>query len=83
MKRKPFAHEMEVRPIVFLDHDAGDGLLYDIDPDNMFDEFVIDPRLEKKEVSNVITKLLRGGADPKKVKQSLLYTFTPNIITFK
>lgn len=28
MKRKPFAHEMEVRPIVIFDQDKGDGLRY-------------------------------------------------------
>lgn len=83
MKRKPFAHEMEVRPIVFLDHDAGAGLLYDIDPNLLFDEYVIDPRLDNATATKVMTRLLKAVGDPKKVKQSLLYTFTPNVITFK
>ncbi len=83
MKRKPFAHELEVRPIVFLDHDAGKGLLYDINPSILFDEFVIDPRLEKENATKVMTKLLKAVRDPRKVKQSLLYTFTPNVIQFK
>lgn len=83
MKRKPFAHELEVRPIVFLDYDAGAGLLYDINPFTLFDEFVIDPRLEKRNATKVMTKLLKAVGDPRKVKQSLLYTFTPNIIQFK
>lgn len=83
MKRKPFAHEMEVRPIVFLDHNAGAGLLYDIDPNLLFDEYVIDPRLDNATATKVMTRLLKAVGDPKKVKQSLLYTFTPNVITFK
>lgn len=83
MKRKPFAHEMEVRPIVFLDHDAGPGLFYDIDPNLLFDEYVIDPRLDNATATKVMTKLLKAAGDPKKVKQSMLYTFTPNVITFK
>lgn len=83
MKRKPFSHELEVRPIVFLDHDAGAGLLYDIDPFTLFDEFVIDPRLDKGNATKVMTKLLKAVGDPQKVKQSSLYTFKPNIIQFK
>ena len=80
MKRKPFSHEFEVRAIVFLDHDGGDGLLYDINPDSLFDEFVIDPRLEPETTKKIMEKLINVVADPKKVKQSALYTFTPNII---
>lgn len=68
MKRKPFAHEMEVRPIVFLDHDAGPGLFYDIDPNLLFDEYVIDPRLDNATATKVMTKLLKAAGDPKKVK---------------
>lgn len=68
MKRKPFAHEMEVRPIVFLDHDAGPGLFYDIDPNILFDEYVIDPRLDNATATKVMTKLLKAAGDPKKVK---------------
>ena len=83
IKRKPFAHELEVRPIVFLDHDAGAGLSYDIDPSALFDEFVIDPRLDKGKATKVMTKLLKAIGDPQKVKQSSLYTFTPNVIQFK
>lgn len=81
MKRKPFAHEAEVRPIVFLDNNAGDGLLFKIDPDDLFEEFVIDPRLDKTIATKVMSKLLKAVGDPKKVKQSLLYTFVPNVIT--
>lgn len=83
MKRKPFAHEAEVRPIVFLDNNAGDGLLFKIDPDDLFEEFVIDPRLDKTIATKVMSKLLKAVGDPKKVKQSLLYTFVPNVITFR
>ena len=80
MKRKPFSHESEVRVIVFLDNDMGNGIFYDIDPDIIFDEFVIDPRLEADATKKIIKKLLKVVADPKKIKQSTLYTFPPHII---
>lgn len=80
MKRKPFVHEMEVRPIVFLDHDEGDGIVYAFNPDDMFEQYVIDPRLDKESAKKIMIKLLKAGCDPKKVKQSTLYSFTPNVI---
>ena len=79
-KRKPFSHEKEVRIIIMHDHDIGEGLYYDISPETMFDDYVIDPRLDSKSVSAIAKKLINLGVNVNKIKQSRLYTFTPTLI---
>lgn len=80
MKRKPFSHEKEIRIIIMLDTNIGEILKYDINPDNFFEEFVIDPRLEKNHVNIITKKLINLGVKESLIKQSQLYTFTPEII---
>lgn len=79
-KRKPFSHEKEVRIIVMHNQDKGDCLYYDITPSTMFDDFVIDPRLDTNSVNKIAKRLINLGVNVNKIKQSLLYTFTPTII---
>ena len=79
-KRKPFLHEKEVRIIIKLNLDMGEGLLYDINPEAFFDDFVIDPRLNTETTNKIAKKLINLGVNVNKVKQSQLYTFTPTVI---
>ena len=79
-KRKPFSHESEVRIIIMHDQDMGEGLSYDITPATMFDDFVIDPRLDTSTVNKIAKKLINLGINVNKIKQSQLYTFTPSLI---
>lgn len=79
-KRKPFSHEKEVRIIVMHDQDKGDGLYYDITPSTMFDDFVIESRLDTDSVNKIAKRFINLGVNVNKIKQSLLYTFTPTII---
>lgn len=79
-KRKPFSHESEVRIIIMHDHDMGEGLFYDITPAIMFDNFVIDPRLDANKVNEITKILINLGINKNHIKQSKLYTFTPSLI---
>ena len=58
----------------------GEGLSYDITPATMFDDFVIDPRLDTSTVNKIAKKLINLGINVNKIKQSQLYTFTPSLI---
>lgn len=79
-KRKPFSHESEVRVIIMHDYDVGEVLSYDITPTTMFDDFVIDPRLDTDNANKIAKKLINLGINVSKIKQSRLYTFTPSLI---
>ena len=46
----------------------------------MFDDFVIDPRLDTSTVNKIAKKLINLGINVNKIKQSQLYTFTPSLI---
>lgn len=80
IKRKPFLHEKEVRIIIMQPYDMGSGLKFPITPETMFDEFVIDPRLDTKTVNKIAKRLINLGVNVNKIKQSQLYTFTPSTI---
>lgn len=85
MKREEFAHEDEVRPIIFLTTDNpnhGSPLFVrSIQPDDFILSFMIDPRLDDTEVNNITQMLVDAGAKNDKISQSKLYKM--NLITLQ
>lgn len=79
MKRIPFSHEKEVRIIINKVEDLGDYIEYDITPESMFDEFVIDPRVDNNNFNKIIN-CLTPYIMPCKISRSSLYGFTPSEI---
>lgn len=71
-KRYAFKHENEVRIIYRNPNNAGDVVNIPVDPNLLFDEIVLDPRMGDQEVLDLKTKLLDWGY-AKKVTQSGLY----------
>lgn len=85
IKRKPFEHEQEVRPILIYAHNqpqfGQEQLLFDIAPSTFIDEFMIDPRLRGTDLNYVRERLRSVGIDNGKINQSQLYDFNPPQIT--
>lgn len=83
-KRTPFEHEREVRPILIYspkhENFGKDGVLFDIDFDNLIDEMVTDPRLTPDEYRTVRGQLIGLGAKSNKVRNSELYNIPPHTI---
>lgn len=84
LKRTPFEHEREVRPILIYspkhENFGRDGVSFDIDFDNLIDEMVTDPRLTPDEYRTVRGQLIGLGAKSDKVRNSELYNIPPHII---
>ena len=79
IKRDPFEHEKEVRIVVLCS-----GVYYvlkllkpGINPDELFDEFVIDPRISREGYYRVRQSFLDLGVSEKKIRQSELYQLNP------
>ncbi|WP_316801462.1 DUF2971 domain-containing protein [Pedobacter frigidisoli] len=80
-KRWAFKHENEVRLIFRDDNNVDDLIHFDIDPIELFDEIVLDPRMSTDDV-NYTKRELRSWGYQKKVMQSGLYkvrTFDINL----
>ena len=80
LKRTAFAHESEVRLLHQLrrtDAAADDLFFYPLDPVSMFDELVLDPRLEKSAADSRKTRLTNLGFTCQ-IRQSVLYQL-PNL----
>ncbi len=84
VKRKPFEHEQEVRIIRTIPGDFSDVgvefLEFEIDPHQLIDEFVIEPRLTTEQSDEVKRKLVDLGVAADKIRQSDLYKFKPTKI---
>lgn len=84
LKRTPFEHEREVRPILIYspkhENFGKDGVSFDIDFDNLIDEMVTDPRLTPDEYRTVRGQLIGLGAKSDKVRNSELYNIPSHII---
>lgn len=84
IKRLPFEHEQEVRVIKNLPGEFRglgiDCLLFEVDPFDLIDEFVIEPRLAEDQADEVRSKLIGLGVEAKKIRQSDLYKFRPSKI---
>ncbi len=75
LKRKAFSHESEVRLLYQLratNAAAGDHFFYPLDPLLMFDELVLDPRLDKSTAESQNARLIDLGFTCR-VRQSELY----------
>jgi hypothetical protein len=83
IKRKPFSHEEEVRIIICngTSGTAEDFLEFDIKDLSVFEEFVIDPRLEQNCVGLITQRIEKLGIDRSKIRKSKLYDFQPTKLT--
>ncbi|MBO4529899.1 MAG: DUF2971 domain-containing protein [Paludibacteraceae bacterium] len=87
VKRKPFEHEQEVRIIRTIPGDFSDVgvefLEFEINPHQLIDEFVIEPRLTDAQCEGVRSQLIELGVSPEKISQSDLYRFKPSRIVIQ
>lgn len=87
IKRKPFEHEQEVRIIRTIPGDfcniGVEYLEFEIDPESLIDEYVIEPRLTQVQSDVVKSQLVDLGVNPSKIRQSDLYQFKPSKIIIK
>jgi hypothetical protein len=77
-KRSEFEHEHEVRILRMnsTDSPVKKSLVVDIDPQDLFDEIVIDPRATDAQYKKSKAQLIKVGVDKSKISQSQLYTMT-------
>lgn len=83
MKRDSFQHEEEVRIIISEDTDkpVKDFLEFDIPNIEIFEEFILDPRLINQEDINKAIQLISDcGVEKGLIKRSILYDFVPKSI---
>ncbi len=87
LKRTPFEHEQEVRIIRTIPGDfcnvGVESLLFKIDPDDLIEEYVIEPRLSDVQASAIKNQLVDLGVQPGKIRQSDLYKFKPSKIVIE
>lgn len=76
IKRNPFEHEKEVRIIVIPETNCK-SVEYDIAPAFLIDEFVIDPRIQRKDYYAICKTFNEIGVPIKKIRQSELYQWDP------
>lgn len=83
VKRKAFSHEEEIRLIYHdVERRASENLYrYEVNPFELVDQLMIDPRLDKTEANKLKHELVElTGFRPEKIKRSLLYAVPPEII---
>lgn len=82
MKRDSFEHEEEIR--IIISHDTGhqeeEFLEFDIPDISIFEEYVLDPRLDANEHEASIKLLIECGVEKEKIRRSDLYDFIPKQI---
>lgn len=83
IKREPFSHEEEVRIIICngTSGTAKDFLEFDIKDLSVFEEFVIEPRLEQDCVELITQRIEKLGINRSKIRKSKLYDFQPTKLT--
>lgn len=79
MKRDSFEHEEEVRIIIskLNTAPADEYLKFDISDIDIFEEFILDPRLSSTEVEKITQTLQGCGINKNLIKKSDLYDFIP------
>lgn len=79
VKRCAYAHENEYRIIVCIDNynaESAENIEFNIDTNYMFDQFFLDPRLDKDQRKEFIDYLIKHYKVSKdKISKSSLYTF--------
>src|SRR5262249_53864778 len=82
VKRPAFRHEREVR-LLFAPHDfhnfANSEVCYPIDPHDMVDQVMLDPRLDKSEAKAMEAQIIAAGFRGT-IKRSLLYAPPPDLL---
>lgn len=82
MKRDSFGHEEEVR--IIISHDTAqekeEFLEFDIPDISIFEEYVLDPRLDDNELAASIKLITECGVEEEKIRRSDLYDFVPKPI---
>lgn len=82
IKRDSFQHEKEVRIIISeaTDKPAKDFLEFDISDIGIFEEYILDPRLNQEDIDSTIKLISDCGVDKTLIKRSILYDFLPQTI---
>ena len=83
MKRDSFQHEEEVRIIISecTEKNAQDFLEFEIPNIGIFEEYILDPRLNHQEnIDNVIKLICECGVEKNLISRSSLYDFFPKKI---
>ena len=76
IKRREFEYEKEVRIILSSDNKEKKGYVeLDFDPNRVFREIVIDPRVNEEEFVRQRDCLIERGFDGSKIRKSTLYDF--------
>lgn len=76
IKRREFEHEKEVRVMIRdYNKDVKDFIELDFDPNRVFCEIVIDPRVSEEEFNRQRDSLVNRGFDISKIRKSTLYDF--------
>lgn len=76
IKRREFEHEKEIRVILSCDNKEEKGYVeLDFDPNQVFREIVIDPRMNEEEFVRQRDHLIERGFDGSKIRKSTLYDF--------
>lgn len=83
-KRIEFQHEEEVRAIIGVDmkylNEYCKYIEIQFTPDNLFEEFIIDPRVTHEQEAWIWERLLSVGINKNRISKSQLYAFTPRTI---
>jgi hypothetical protein len=79
VKRYAFRHEAETRLLLRLDaaNASADIHPYEVDPHEMIDQLMLDPRLDKREAAIVKAEILERTAFKGRVLRSMLYAPPP------
>jgi hypothetical protein len=82
VKRKAFEHENEVRLLYFDEQKQGDGKLlrYVLDPHDLIDQIMIDPRISYSEFKEMKSEIQRKTGFIGDILRSLLYRAPEEII---
>lgn len=83
IKRPAFKHEREVR-LLYFQHSAhltaGDLYWYSVDPHELIDQIMIDPRMSETAANELRERIKRRTGYQGKILRPLLYGLPPNLI---
>lgn len=82
IKRDSFQHEEEVRIVISepTDKPVEDFLIFAIPDIDIFEEYILDPRLNQDEVESTIDLISKCGVNKNLISRSCLYDFFPKNI---
>ena len=87
IKRKEFTHEEEIRTTIIFDPSDSEiqnnFIYWSINPNDIIEELVADPRLNDEEYQYVHDQLVKAKARPECISQSELYKFNRATIQIK